>query len=226
MNLVQAIVNFLIKHFFRIICRVDDSQLGRVPKTGPLILAANHINAIEVPVVFTHLQPRPITGMAKIETWDNPFKGWLFSLWGAIPVERGTADLSAFRKSLEALSAGRILAIAPEGTRSYDGQLGPGNTGIIMLAVRSQAPVLPMVFYGHENFWENLKHLRRTDIHIAVGRPFNVDPSALDREARHQAVGEIMYQLAQLLPSEYRGVYADLGKATTDYIHFLPVGIN
>lgn len=219
MTLKQTIVSFVIKHFFRILCRVDRSQLYKVPKTGPLILAANHVNAVEVPILFTELMPRPITGLAKIESWDNKAKGWLFSLWGAIPVRRGTADLSAFRESLEALAAGRILAIAPEGTRSYDGQLGPGNSGIIMLAVRSGAPVLPVVYWGHEHFWDDLKHLHRSQMHIAVGELFQVDNQALERDNRKQATDEVMYQLAALLPAGYRGQFADLNKATTQFIY-------
>jgi 1-acyl-sn-glycerol-3-phosphate acyltransferase len=98
--------------------------------------------------VYTHLQPRPITGFAKIETWDNPAMGRLFDLWQAIPLQRGRADIEALRRGLEALAEGKILAVAPEGTRSGHGQLQPAHAGVVMLALHSGAPLLPLAFYG------------------------------------------------------------------------------
>ena len=77
--------------------------------------------------MFTHLQPRKVTAFAKAETWDNPFMGYLFDLWGAIPIQRGEADTTAFRMALKALQEGKILAITPEGTRSGNGQLAHGH---------------------------------------------------------------------------------------------------
>jgi 1-acyl-sn-glycerol-3-phosphate acyltransferase len=102
-----------------------------------LILVANHINFLEVPIMFTHLQPRPVTGFAKVETWNNPAMGALFDLWGAIPLKRGSADTVAFKRGLEVLEAGKILAVAPEGTRSGNGMLQKGHPGVVMLALRS-----------------------------------------------------------------------------------------
>jgi len=222
MNLGEKIVNGVIKLFFRILCRVDDAPLANIPPRGPLILVCNHINAIEVPIMFTHVLPRPVTGFAKVETWDNPFKNVLFTFWKAIPITRGTVDRQAFHLALSALDKGMILAVAPEGTRSYDGQLQQGHTGVIPLAQRSAAPLLPVVFWGGENFWRNLKCFRRTDFHIAVGKPFYLKTTEkfVDREERQEIIDEIMYQLAQLLPPPYRGVYADMSKATTNHLRF------
>ena len=92
MAIAARVVNTTIKGLTRAICRVDDSQLVHVPERGPLIIVANHVNFLEVPLLFTHLQPRPVTGFAKAETWDNPAMALLFNLWGAIPLERGEAD--------------------------------------------------------------------------------------------------------------------------------------
>lgn len=89
MNLVHWAVTYSIKGLLRIVCRVHDDHLARVPSHGPLILVCNHVNSLDVPLVYTHLQPRPITGFAKSETWDNPVMGMLFDLWGAIPLQRG-----------------------------------------------------------------------------------------------------------------------------------------
>lgn len=222
MSFTKQVVNTSIKGITRLICRVDDQHLGRVPAQGPLILVANHINFLEVPVVYTHLLPRPVTGFAKAETWDNPAMALLFDLWEAIPLQRGKADLEAIRQALEILRAGGILAVAPEGTRSNDGCLQRGQPGVVLLAQMSGAPLLPIVYYGGERFRENIKRLRRTDFHIVVGQPFSIQTQdiSLNRRVRQQITDEIMYQLAALLPPTYRGYYSDLNAATQDYLRF------
>ncbi len=219
----QRLVLLGIKTLLRILCRVDAAQLDRVPAHGPLILLSNHVNFLDVPVVFTHLYPRVVTGFAKAETWDSPFLGPLFTLWRAIPLRRGEADMGAIRQALAALEAGCILGLAPEGTRSGDGRLQRGHAGVVTLALRSGAPLLPCVFYGGERFWSNLRRLRRTDFHIIVGQPFYLDARGerVTRQVRQQMTDEIMYRLAALLPPEYRGVYADLSAATTTYLRYL-----
>ena len=223
MSLAYSVVTTSVKRLTRILCKVDDSQLSNVPEQGPLIIVSNHINFIEVPVVYTHLQPRNITGFVKAETWENPVMGLLFDLWGGIPIQRGEADSSAFRCALEALKQGKILAIAPEGSRSGDGKLLKGQPGVVMLAFRSDAPIIPLVYYGGERLRDNLNKLKRTDFSIRVGKIFKLSfPNGkLNRDLRITMVDEIMYQIASLLPQEYRGYYADISKLSTNYIKFV-----
>ena len=220
MTLTHRLVFSAIKSLLRFLCRVDDAQLARVPDRGPLIIVANHVNFLEVPLIYTHLQPRPLTGFAKVEAWDNPFIGALFDMGEAIPLYRGEADVTAFRQALRALEAGRILALAPEGTRSGHGRLQRGRPGVVLLALRSGAPLLPLVYYGGELFWRNLARLRRTDFHIVVGQPFYLDAGGVKvtRHVRQQMIDEVMYQMAALLPPAYRGVYSDLTAATEAYV--------
>ena len=220
----RTVVDGTLRTVTRTLCRVHDAQLDRVPSCGPLILVANHINFLEVPLLLTHLSPRPVTGFAKAETWDNPAMAWLFDLWAAIPLRRGEPHLEAMRRALEVLEAGQILAVAPEGTRSGSGRLGRGHPGVVMLAQHSRAPLLPLGYYGSENLRHNLSRLRRTDFHIVVGNPFTVDfpEGRLDRRQRQEITDEIMYQLAALLPERYRGDYADLGRATETWLRFAP----
>ncbi|MGE5124628.1 MAG: lysophospholipid acyltransferase family protein [Acidobacteriaceae bacterium] len=222
MSLVFTVVTASIKSLTRILCNVDDGELVNVPENGPLIITSNHISFLEVPLLYTHLQPRNITGFAKAETWENPALAFLFDLWDAIPLQRGEADAKAFRRALEALQQGKILAVAPEGTRSRHGKLQRGLPGIVMLAFHSHAPILPLVYYGGEKLRSNLNKLKRTDFHIKVGKIFTLafPDHKPDRDVRAAIVDEIMYQLAVLLPEEYRGYYSDLSRMSTNYLNF------
>jgi 1-acyl-sn-glycerol-3-phosphate acyltransferase len=224
LTLKVRLVNGVISFITSILCRIDRTNLDQMPEKGPLILISNHINFLEVPVILPRLMPRSITAFIKEETYDNPFMSFLFTTWGGIPIRRGEADLEAFQLGLEALRAGKIMTITPEGTRSNDGALKKGFPGVILLAIRSGAPIMPMAHYGGEMFWPNFKRLKRTDFKVLLGNPFtiNIGGQALSREVRQQATNEVMYQLAALLPAKYRGLYSDMSKATEDFIRFEP----
>lgn len=203
----------------RLLCRIDGESINSIPQQGPLILVCNHINAIELGVVFPRLHPRSVTGFAKSETWDNPILGPIFNIWEIIPIQRGQADLTALRQGLKVLETGNILVITPEGTRSGDGRLKQGHPGVAMLALHSGAPIMPMVYYGNESFYRNVRRLRRTDISIRVGKSFRVEtPGGASTEVRRQITDEIMYQMAMLLPPQNRGFYSDLSRASSEYL--------
>ncbi len=221
MRTLRRPVAWLLRTGTSALCRIERGPLDQVPESGPLIVVMNHINSLEVPLLTTHLQPRPVTGVAKIETWDNRLIGWAFDLWEAIPIRRGELDLSAVRRALEVLSSGGILIFAPEGTRSYHGRLLRGQPGVATLALHSGAPILPIVHWGGERFSTNLKRLKRTDFHIRLGKAFVVrNPgSRITREIRQAIADEVMVQLARLLPMEYRGEYANI-TAAPKYLQF------
>ncbi len=189
---------------------------------GPLILAVNHVNFLDAPIFMTHLQPRNVTALVKEETWKNPFMGALFNLWGGIPIKRGEVDRNAYNLARTSLNEGKILAIAPEGTRSKNGRLQIGHPGITMIAVKTNTPIIPVAFYGGELIWDNIHRLVRTPFHIRVGKIFTIDPalSLNDRDLRQKATDQIMYQVADLLPEKYRGVYSDFSKVDTSFFHF------
>jgi len=224
MTLVEAIVNRTIRGLTGVACRIDARGLDKIPTHGPLIIVANHINFIEIPILYTRLWPRPVYGFAKAETWDNPLMARLFDIWKAIPIKRGEADLAAMRKGLSLLKERSILAIAPEGTRSGDGQLGKAHPGVVVLALRSKAPLLPVVYYGGEGFRDHISRLKRTPFSIRVGKPFTLETNGepVTGELRAQILDEIMYNMASLLPPQYRGHYAHLENATQRYLRFIP----
>ena len=222
MNRTALVVNSGLKILTRMFVRVDEQELVQVPQEGPLILVANHINFLEVPLMYSHLYPRPLTGWAKRETWKNPLFAVLFNMYNAIPIRRGENDLSALNGAMDALKNRMILAISPEGTRSNIGQLAQGKPGVVLLAQRSGAPILPIAYYGGELFWKKLFHLRWTHFHIRVGHPFKIETNgqSLSRDIRQEITDEIMYQVAALLPPDYRGFYSNIGKAQETYLCF------
>jgi 1-acyl-sn-glycerol-3-phosphate acyltransferase len=224
MKVQKRLIDSTIRGLTRIVCRINKEQLGLVPSKGPLIIVANHINFLEVPLLYTHLQPRPVTGFAKAETWDNRILAYLFDLWEAIPLRRGEADIRALKRAIEKLKAGYIIAMAPEGTRSEHGRLQRGHPGVVLLALQSHAPLLPVAYYGGEMFNTNIRRLRRTDFYIKVGQPFYLDAqgASVTGGVRQKIADEIMYQLAAILPQKYRGVYSDLENASQDFLRFEP----
>jgi 1-acyl-sn-glycerol-3-phosphate acyltransferase len=224
MTLSHFFVVATLKSLTSLICRIDDAQLARVPDRGPLIVATNHVNVIEIPIIYTHLQPRPVAGMVLADRWNSPLLGWVLDVGGTIPLRRGEPDVAALRTALDRLRAGHIIIIDPEGTRSGDGRLQKGHPGAVLLALRSGAPLLPVVFHGGEHYKDNLRRLRRTDFHIEVGRLFHLDAGGrkVTRQVRQRMIDEVMYQMAALLPPAYRGVYSDLSAATEEYLAWLP----
>ncbi len=202
--------------------RLDTGQLARVPLSGPLILVTNHINFLEIPILYTRLYSRPLTVFLKQEAWNSRLNNWLFDMTRAIPVARGEADTNALRRAIETLKQGRILALSPEGTRSGDGKLKQAHSGVVMIAQRSGAPLLPIACYGHEVYRRNMTHLRRTDFHLKVGEPFRLklDGIRITGDVRQQVADEIMFQVAALLPQAYRGHYSALETATHMYLEF------
>ncbi|MBL8965898.1 MAG: 1-acyl-sn-glycerol-3-phosphate acyltransferase [Spirochaetaceae bacterium] len=207
----------------RSVYRIDAAEMAKVPREGPLIAYTNHTGLAEAPILYTHLKPRKhVTGIAKAEFWDNWFMRWIFTLWELIPVHRGEADMEAMRVSIDALKRGYILGIAPEGTRNKTGKLIRAQPGIAILALHSGALLQPVAHTMEGSLGENLKRFRRTPFKVRVGRVFKIDlrDRKVTKEARQEIADEIMYQLAKLLPEENRGAYADLGKATENWLAF------
>ncbi len=222
----KFLVHWVIRFLLFFLCKTDYQAFKAIPKTGPMILVGNHVNFLDAPVAFTFLHPRQIVSLVKKETFKNPILRFLFNTWGSIPVSRGTADFGALGGAVKVLKEGKFFAIFPEGTRTKDGCLIQGHPGIVVVALQSGAPILPVIHFGSENFNENFKRLKRTKITYRIGETFLLKPSCPypRKEERQMITDEIMYQLAKLLPEEYRGYYADLSKATTRFLNFDVVG--
>ena len=223
MSLSQTLVLKFFDVLTSTICRIDNTQLENVAARGPLILITNHVNVLEIPVLYSRLQPRPISGFFAAKRLESAWMRWLLNALHGIPVQRGKLDRTALKGAISRICAGDIFAIAPEGTRNANGCLGPGKPGVVLLAMQSGAPIQPIVHWGDKHWQRNLRRLRRTPFHIAVGRPFRLDTgdNRVDRRMRQEILDEIMGQMAALLPPEYRGVYANRDAANPKYLQFL-----
>jgi 1-acyl-sn-glycerol-3-phosphate acyltransferase len=222
MGFMKWFVTYGCRFGLSFVYRVRKEGWERIPKTGPLLVYGNHTGTIEVPLYYTHLQPRPVTGIGKAELWEKKFVGWIMKTWDIIPVRRGESDMDAMRKCMDALNAGKIFGIAPEGTRSKTGALIRALPGLATLALHTNARLIPVAHWGGENRERDKKRLRRTDFNMRAGRAFRFDAGSepVGRAVRQAMVDEAMYQLSALLPEKYRGEYADLSKATTKYLRF------
>ncbi len=177
---------------------------------GPLILVTNHVNIWEIPIMYSKLQPRSIHGLVLADRWKNKILAWILNTCEAIPLERGGTNLDSLRRAIEVLEKEEIVVIAPEGTRSGDGHLQRGYAGVVILALKSKAPLLPVVFYGSDSYRRNLRKFRRTDFHVVVGEPISLSSykPSMSRQERQAIADEIMCKLAEILPENYRGEYA------------------
>jgi len=186
--------------------------LENVPRQGPAILASNHLNLADPPLLAALVRRRLIY-MAKLELWSTPIIGPLYRLYDCIPVRRFDADVGALRRAEKVLREGHVLVMFPEGTRSGRPGLGKGYPGTAAIALRSGAPIVPVGVSGTETVSLPRCFLRRTRVRIAFGRPFTLPRGQrLTTELAEEGTERIMKEIAALLPEAYRGTYA--GTAT------------
>jgi 1-acyl-sn-glycerol-3-phosphate acyltransferase len=217
--IARALVGPLLRIVYRPWMRGAES----IPATGPAILAGNHLAVIDsffLPI----LVPRRISFLGKADyVQGHGMKGRLVAGFmrgvGLIPVDRrgGSAALEALRTGLKVLDGGGLFGIYPEGTRSPDGRLYRGKTGVARLALESGAPVIPVAMIGTnvaQPAGKRIPRLIRTG--MVIGEP--IDFSRFqgmenDRLVLRSITDEIMYQLMLLSGQEYVDVYAATMKA-------------
>ncbi len=198
-----------------------EGDLSLIPKSGPMILIANHTSSADPVVVGGLIAPRigrPLNWLAKKEVLDIPIVGYLGLRGGLHAIERSAVDVEAFRIAQRILDAGCVLAVFPEGTRSRTGALQEVKDGMALLAQRSGAPVVPIAIVGADKVWPKGQKYPRIggQIIIRVGTPFTLTTEAgasrqvtARREAKGAATRRMMGAIAAMLPPRQRGVYAD-----------------
>ena len=214
----SAVLRGIARSILRL--RFDGDQ--DLPRSGPLIVAANHASSADPVLIGAFLNGklgRPVNWLGKRELVEFPLTGWAFRIAGIHPVDREAADLDAFRTAMRILEAGQVLAVFPEGTRSRDGALQQVREGVGMLALRSGAPVLPVAVIDSDLAWPKGQLLPRYGRRVTVryGTPFSVEEALGqssdatqkgDRRGKTAAATrQIMTRIAALLPPRQRGVY-------------------
>jgi 1-acyl-sn-glycerol-3-phosphate acyltransferase len=211
LGLYPRLIAALCRIGLRAIARVHVEGLEGLPTSGPLIVAANHMSNADPPFIGGWLAPalrRRPTFLAKESLFVGPFALFFRSL-GAEPVRAGGSDMGAYRVAKAVLDRGGVVAIMPEGTRSYDGVLGQPKPGVSLLATRTGAAVLPVGISGTDHLLGRGRSLPRlgSPITMRVGRPFHlVVPVGQDRRAAlADADAELMRRMAGLLEPRHRG---------------------
>ncbi len=216
MRIIRFLTYFGIILFIRFMMRVYLRSLRvkgveNVPRQGPLIVASNHLNNADPPVIAATIRRR-LTFMAKEEMFRWPLLGAMFHLFGAFPVRRFQADSGALRKAARLVRQGQALLMFPEGTRSRDGRLQKPHPGTGFLAVFTGADVLPVAITGTQKAswpWLFVKWFTGPRVTITFGKPFRLPQRKPTEEAVREASDTIMRQIAALLPEEYRGEYGN-----------------
>ncbi|MBN1428041.1 MAG: 1-acyl-sn-glycerol-3-phosphate acyltransferase [Anaerolineae bacterium] len=205
---------------YRFWIRMHVEGWENIPADGPVVMMGNHINAIDPVVMISFYPDRDIVPLAKIEAFDQPFIRYFVRHWGAIPVNRGEADLTALKTALEHLRAGQIVMLYAEGHRHKTG-LQQGQEGSAYIALKTDATIVPVAIWGTQVFpfgW--IKSVQRFHVYVRFGKPFRFkrEGDKLPREHFRAMTDEAMYRIAGLLPPEWRGVYSDLSQATTEHL--------
>ena len=210
--------NFLLGPILKAIFRPWVRGMENIPTNGAVILASNHLSFSDS--IFLPLQSRrPVVFLAKSEYFTGKgIKGaltrWFFKSTGQLPIDRsgGKASEASLNTGLRVLAQGQVLGIYPEGTRSPDGRLFRGRTGIARMALESKVPVIPVAMIATEKvqpIGRKLPRIRR--IGIIVGEPLDFsrfDGMEGDRVILRAVTDEIMYELMKLSGQEYVDTYA------------------
>jgi len=166
----------------RTLWRIDTQGEEHVPDQGPAILASNHLSYLDhflMPAVVD----RPVYFISKAEHFDVPVQSWLFEQWGVIPLERGEGDDEALEQAAAVLEDGDLFGIYPEGTRSIDGRLHKGHTGVARLALRVGVPIVPVGMVGtYEALPKGESLPRFPEVEVLFGEPMTFE----DLHGRHE----------------------------------------
>ncbi|MDG2113809.1 MAG: lysophospholipid acyltransferase family protein [Actinomycetota bacterium] len=204
----------VVAPFLKFLVRVYQPGISNVPVEGPAILAPNHISFLDSALLLATL-PRQIKFVGKAEYLDDWKTKYLFPAMGMIPIDRagGSASNSALDAARRVLDDGGLFGIFPEGTRSRDGRLHKGHTGMARLALQTGAPIVPVGIIGTREIQPPDAPFPRPFMPATLhfGRPIHVERYAAqadDRMVLRQITDEVMFEIRELTGQTYANTYA------------------
>ena len=218
--MIYQVLHTVVPPVAKLVWRPEVTGLDRVPADGPVILDSNHLSFVDS-VVLPIVVPRKVVFLAKSDYFDGTgvkgaiSRGWFTGL-GMLPVDRddSAAAMASLQTALDVLGRGEAFGIYPEGTRSRDGRIYRGRTGVAHLALTSGAPVVPVGLTGTEKLQPIGARLPRlVKVTVAFGDPIRVGDEyagvPLGR-ARRDLTDRIMTGIGELSGQEPAGIYNDL----------------
>jgi len=203
--------NLLLRLAFRLLSHIEITGVENVPRQGRLIVIGNHTSWMD-PLLIGAFVPRPIVMMSKKENLSNPIARFVVLSYGVFPIDRGNVDRSALNRIDEVMAAEGALGMFPEGTRSRTGELRRAKAGTALVAVRNNAPILPIAIAGaHKGLFGQLAHLHRPHFRMVIDKPFTlpaVEGEAVNKETLVRLTDELMLPVALNLPREQQGYYS------------------
>lgn len=217
MGATYALGRFIIAPLARLIYRPRVEGRANVPKSGAVIFASNHLSFLDS-IVIPVAAPRPVHFLAKSTYFERPgVKGWItrefFVSIGAVPVQRGAgqAALDALEQQRKLLAEGNAVALYPEGTRSADGRLYRGRTGVAFLALQTGAPVVPVGLIGTDEVMPvgATRPALNKRVTVKFGEPLDLSHhgAATSGKARRLATDDIMAAIHALSGQELANEY-------------------
>src|SRR5512139_131741 len=198
----HRVVKYFLLALLKVVARVDVQGLENLP-AGSFVVVINHLSSFDTLTGIAVGPIRQATSFAAIEHRHDFIGGWILDQLGVIWVRRGEADRDAIKLALEELKQGTALAMAIEGTRSRTGGLQAGKTGPAFLATRANVPIIPAAVWGTEKIITNLKHLRRSEVHLRVGQPICFPEGRANQAQLEAYTDQIMLTIAAMLPPSY-----------------------
>lgn len=191
--------NLTLGTFLRIMFRPRYLGRDKIPVDGPLIIAANHLSHIDPAFIMTATK-RPVSYMSKKEHFDGAIRRLVFKQVGVIPVDREEGGKDALKGAIEILEKGGAIGIFPEGTRSRDGKMGKGKTGVARLAALTGAAVVPVAIRQTDGVWPVSKRAPRPwrKFYYKFGDPIYFDYKEENHENFRKFTDSVMSRIVEL----------------------------
>lgn len=201
----KKLLDFLVPRLFDL----EVTGLQNFPAEGGGILASNHLSRLDAPLALYVIKRDDVSALVAEKYQQNIILSMFINAVNGIYIDRSKADYSAFNAGVKYIKEGHILGVAPEGTRSDTRGLIEAKTGIALLALKTDAPIIPLAFIGTEHGVKKLLRFQRPHVRLRFGMPFKLPPMGDMSRSEYvkQSTDEIMCRIAALLPEEYRGVY-------------------